>query len=207
MTGCCGLHSMRGIDRRLIFVRMPCGSGCKPDIRCGGRRGRNCDGCRYIAMARRYCGRTVWRGLFMQSLPAHLRDSKYYGWNGWKGMETVVSDCIFLRKESSGRVSYTLIGVKIDDMHPIMMILDAMANDDRIGPAHVCLYLAIWDSSERLGTKGSFYVCRRKLMRLSKLKGRTTYSRVIGELARWHYIDYRPSPDLRGRSRVRVMGI
>jgi hypothetical protein len=92
-------------------------------------------------------------------------------------------------------------------MHPIMTILEAMAEDDRIGTAHVCLYLAIWDSGERLGTKGLFYICRRELMRRSKLKGRTTYVRVIGELARWQYIDYRPSPDMRGRSRVRVMGI
>jgi hypothetical protein len=92
-------------------------------------------------------------------------------------------------------------------MHPIMMILDAMANDDRIGTAHVCLYLAIWDCGERLGAKGLFYIRRRELMRRSKLKGRTTYVRVIGELARWQYIDYRPTPDMRGRSRVRVMGV
>jgi hypothetical protein len=122
-------------------------------------------------------------------------------------MVTGVSGYTFLLKEWSVRVSCRLIVAKIDDMHPITRILEAMAADDRIGTAHICLYLAIWDSGERRGTKGLFYARRRELMRRSKLKGRNTYSRVIGQLARWQYIDYRPSPDMRGRSRVRVMGI
>jgi len=92
-------------------------------------------------------------------------------------------------------------------MQPMVGILEVMAEDQRIGPAHVCLYLAIYGWSERLGTKGPFNIRRETLMRLAKLKSKTTYYQIIGDLARWGYIDYQPRKDRRGRNRVRVMEI
>jgi chromosome segregation and condensation protein ScpB len=46
---------------------------------------------------------------------------------------------------------------------------------------------------------------REELMRLAKIRGKTTYFRVMGELAEWGFIEYRPSRDKGGRSRVRVV--
>ena len=89
-------------------------------------------------------------------------------------------------------------------MQPIAMILEVMAEDQRIGSAHVCLYLAIYGCGARLRKKGLFNIRREKLIRLAKLKCKTTYYYLIGDLARWGYIDYQPSKDQRGRSRVRV---
>jgi hypothetical protein len=45
---------------------------------------------------------------------------------------------------------------------------------------------------------------REELIRLAKVEGKTTYYRVMRDLARWGYVEYRPSRDSEGRSKVRV---
>jgi hypothetical protein len=91
-------------------------------------------------------------------------------------------------------------------MEGIGELLAPLVGDDRVGPVHVCLYLAILQFGERQGLAAPFYIRREELMRLAKIRGKTTYFRVMGELAKWGYVEYWPSWDKGGRSRVRVVG-
>jgi hypothetical protein len=90
-------------------------------------------------------------------------------------------------------------------MDEIRELLSPLVGDDRVGPVHVCLYLAILQYGERHSAAAPFYIRRGELMRLAKIRGKTTYFRVMGELAEWGYIEYRPSRDKGGRSRGRVL--
>jgi len=83
-------------------------------------------------------------------------------------------------------------------------LLDRLIEDQRAGPVHVCLLLAIWQSGERENRDGFFVIRRRELMRLAKIRGKTTYFRVIGDLAEWSYVEYWPSMAKEGKSRVRI---
>jgi hypothetical protein len=42
-------------------------------------------------------------------------------------------------------------------------------------------------------------------MRMAKMEGQTTFYRMMGDLARWGYIQYSPSRNKGGKSRVRVI--
>lgn len=44
-----------------------------------------------------------------------------------------------------------------------------------------------------------------ELMRMAKMEGKTTFYRMMGDLARWGYIQYSPSRNKGGKSRVRVI--
>lgn len=83
-------------------------------------------------------------------------------------------------------------------------LLAPLVADKRVGPVHVCLYLAIWQCGERQGIDGFIAIRREELMRLAKMTGKTTYYRVMGDLTRWGYVEYTPSRDKGGGSRVRV---
>ncbi len=89
-------------------------------------------------------------------------------------------------------------------MEGIGELLAALVADDRIGPVHVCLYLAVVQCGERQGLSVPFLIRRGELMRLAKIRGRTTYYRVMGELAKWGYVEYWPSRDKMEKSRVRI---
>jgi hypothetical protein len=75
-------------------------------------------------------------------------------------------------------------------MDGIGELLAPLVGDDRIGPVHVCLYLAILQYGERRTSATPFYIRREELMRLAKIRGKTTYFRVMGELAKWGYVEY-----------------
>jgi hypothetical protein len=91
-------------------------------------------------------------------------------------------------------------------MEGIGELLAPLVGDDRVGPVHVCLYLAILQCGERQPVATPFFIRREELMRLAKIRGKTRYCRVRGELAKWGYLEYWPSRDKGGRSRVRVVG-
>lgn len=89
-------------------------------------------------------------------------------------------------------------------MGTVGKLLAPLVADKRVGPVHVCMWLAIWQCGERQAQGGWMVIRREELMRLAKMEGKTTYYRVMGDLARWGYIGYRPSRSKRGESRVRV---
>jgi hypothetical protein len=70
---------------------------------------------------------------------------------------------------------------------------NAIANDARISPAHVSLYMAllhIWSS--RFFTI-PLYIYSNEIMPLAKICGTATYHRSIRELDKYGYIKYIPS--------------
>jgi hypothetical protein len=70
--------------------------------------------------------------------------------------------------------------------------LDRAMEDHRMGPLHVSLYVVLLDICERQERPGLFAICRQEVMARSRILGRTTYYKYIGELAEWGYIVYQP---------------
>lgn len=68
------------------------------------------------------------------------------------------------------------------------------ANDDRLLPSHISLYMAMfYYSPDEPG--GHFQISRKKLMRFSRIKSIATYHKCIRELVAYRYIKYQPSYD------------
>jgi len=68
------------------------------------------------------------------------------------------------------------------------------ANDDRLLPSHISLFMAMfYYSPDKPG--GHFQVGRKKLMRFSRIKSMATYHKCLKELVAYGYIDYQPSYD------------
>ena len=89
-------------------------------------------------------------------------------------------------------------------MKGIQEMLGPLIEDPRTGPVHLCLYLAIWQHGEKQGEPVLSVIQRVELMRHAKIRSKTTYFRVMRELAEWGYVEYRPSVLKNGETRVRV---
>jgi len=84
-----------------------------------------------------------------------------------------------------------------------LRVLAPLVRDSRVGPVHLCVFLALVLSKR--GT-GSFDVQRREVSRLAKIKGKGTYYRVMKDLAEWGYIGYWPRKGREGSEvEVRMM--
>jgi len=68
------------------------------------------------------------------------------------------------------------------------------ANDDRLLPSHISLYMAMFYYSPDKPCD-HFQVSRKNLMRFSRIKSVATYHKCLKELVAYGYIDYRPSYD------------
>ncbi|MCL1974370.1 MAG: hypothetical protein FWG54_06105 [Bacteroidetes bacterium] len=70
-----------------------------------------------------------------------------------------------------------------------------VAQDDRLYPSHISLYMAIfvqWED-EQAGEQRPISVTRQQLMTTGKIHSKATYHKCIRELHDFGYIDYRPS--------------
>lgn len=85
---------------------------------------------------------------------------------------------------------------------PIDNFLERTVGDSRLLPTHISLFMAIFYYSDEQDPKRSFRVCRRKLMQFSRIRGKATYHKCIGELVAYGYIIYQPSYDPYKASRV-----
>ena len=75
----------------------------------------------------------------------------------------------------------------------LMQFLARIGDDPRIGPAHICLYLAIlkyWFDNEG---KQPISVFAKNLMQSAKISSVSTYHRTIKDLDAYGYIKYEPS--------------
>jgi hypothetical protein len=84
-------------------------------------------------------------------------------------------------------------------MKRVWEMLEPMVGDERIGPVHMCMFLALVRMKEEKKR-----LRREEVMKLAKVKGKTTYFRVIKDLEKWGYIKYRPSFDWKRGSEVGV---
>jgi len=72
------------------------------------------------------------------------------------------------------------------------LFLRKAANDDRLLPSHISLYMAMfYCSPDKPGDH--FQISRKKLMRFSRIKSIATYHKCIKELVAYGYVDYQPS--------------
>jgi len=82
------------------------------------------------------------------------------------------------------------------------VLLGPLRADERIGPVHVCVYLALFQLAD--GRDGWFRIDSKEVMKLGKIKGWTTYYRVMRELAGMGLVEYEGTRDWRRGSWVRV---
>ena len=76
--------------------------------------------------------------------------------------------------------------------------------DDRMNPAHISLYLALFQewNCNRFATEIS--VSRRDLMRAAKIGSKSTYHRCMVNLHEWDYLSYFPSRNPYKGSKVKM---
>ncbi|WP_246254430.1 hypothetical protein [Pedobacter foliorum] len=77
---------------------------------------------------------------------------------------------------------------------PIENFLEMAADDSRLLPSHISLFMAIFYYSPA-DPKAVFRVCRRKLMQFSRIRSLSTYHKCMAELVAYGYINYQPSYD------------
>jgi hypothetical protein len=69
----------------------------------------------------------------------------------------------------------------------------AVAEDHRIHPAHISLYVTLFCLWKQQQYKGMIDMRRDELMKISKIVGRGTYQRCLRELHSAGYINYQPT--------------
>ncbi|WP_205514348.1 hypothetical protein [Longitalea arenae] len=82
----------------------------------------------------------------------------------------------------------------LKDVNTLLIeFLRAAAEDPRIGPVHISLYVAILHQYKLQEYKLPISVYSRDLMRLAKISASNTYHKYIQELHRYGFIQYLPS--------------
>ncbi len=66
-------------------------------------------------------------------------------------------------------------------------------DDERLNPAHVSLYLALFQLWNINRFRNPISINRTEVMKISKIGSRVTYHKCIKELHAWRYLEYRPS--------------
>lgn len=81
-------------------------------------------------------------------------------------------------------------------MNYIKQLTSAMilfAEDDRLNPSHVSLYLALFQMWNINRFRNPVSINRYEVMRVSKIGSRVTYHKCIKDLHNWNYLVYLPS--------------
>lgn len=87
---------------------------------------------------------------------------------------------------------------------PLDRFLQRAAEDVRLLPTHMTLFMAIFYYSDN-DPERPFRVSRRRLMHFSRIKSKSTYHKCIAELVKYGYITYKPSFDPLKASMVRIV--
>ena len=72
-------------------------------------------------------------------------------------------------------------------------VMERIAQDDRLNPSHVSLYLALFQFWNMNRFKNTISIHREDTMRLSKIGSKNTYHKCISELSQWGFFLYCPS--------------
>jgi hypothetical protein len=78
-------------------------------------------------------------------------------------------------------------------MSEISGFFDAIRDDNRIGPTHISLFMAIVYYWVKNDCKNPVCIFSRDLMQLAKISGLSTYYKSVGQLNNYKYIRYEPS--------------
>lgn len=66
-------------------------------------------------------------------------------------------------------------------------------DDDRLNPAHISLYLALFQMWNMNRFANPISISRNEAMKISKIGSRVTYHKCIKDLHNWSYLEYCPS--------------
>lgn len=86
----------------------------------------------------------------------------------------------------------------MDIVKQLIGYLTRVTSDVRLGSTHISLYTVLCLAWLVNGSKKTFTISRRQVMRASRIKSKTTYHKVINELKLLGYVDYQPSFDPNG---------
>ncbi len=71
--------------------------------------------------------------------------------------------------------------------------MNKFTEDDRLNPAHVSLYLALFQMWNVNRFRNPISINRNEMMTISKIGSRATYHKCIKDMHNWRYLEYRPS--------------
>lgn len=72
-------------------------------------------------------------------------------------------------------------------------------------PAHISLYVALFQMWDVSGFQTRFYICRRDVMRLSKIKSFATYHKCLKDIHSAGFIIYSPTYNSYDRSSIEIV--
>lgn len=75
----------------------------------------------------------------------------------------------------------------------LLAISEKFMDDDRLGPLHISLYYALFQSWNISRFRNPISINREEMMRASKIGSANTYTKCLKELQAWSYIKYLPS--------------
>ena len=75
----------------------------------------------------------------------------------------------------------------------LLSVSEKFMDDERLGPLHVSLYYAVFQSWNLAKFRNPISVNREELMRASKIGSANTYTKCLKELDAWGYVKYTPS--------------
>ena len=84
----------------------------------------------------------------------------------------------------------------------LLSFYNAISDDNRIGTAHISLYLSLFRTWVLNGCQNPVLLDRVAIMRVAKISSRDTYSRILLDLHRYGYVQYVPSFNCLFRSKV-----
>ena len=96
--------------------------------------------------------------------------------------------------------------IVIDLLLYFKRVFDAISKDERLTVTHLCIYNALLQCWNKNDFSNPVKITRKEIMRLSKVKSKTTYHKCIKELQNAGYIRYEPSYKSEG-SKVYVLNI
>src|SRR5664279_1520198 len=89
----------------------------------------------------------------------------------------------------------------------LSVFYDAIKNDNRIGPTHISLYMALFQLHNLNRFDSPVNITRASLMDTAKICGLATYHKCIKDLHAFGYIQYVPSFNPAIGSKVFVEGV
>ena len=90
---------------------------------------------------------------------------------------------------------------------PLTLFYDAIAEDARVSPAHISLYMALLQQWNTNGGKNPLLIERSGIMKMAKIYARHTYNKCLNNLQGFGYITYLPSSNPCSRSIVYLKGL
>jgi len=76
---------------------------------------------------------------------------------------------------------------------PLTLFYEAIAEDARISPAHISLYMALLQQWNINSGKNPLLIQRPDIMKMAKIYARHTYNKCLNNLQDFGYITYLPS--------------